>query len=279
MEVSYTGKRLVVSSVEVAEAIGKKHKNLLQDIRGYIADMEENLTAEKSAVRISDYFIESMYTTSRGKNYPCYLVTQKGCEFIAHKLTGKKGTQFTRAYIEEFHRRGKQLGLEESEETEKPIERKKPRRTNRKVKIKIPTVLKNELESTDVDELIESNSKIYWYLQGGKEAIDGMQDESTEVESEVHTPAIEEKDNSVVWFCKRYNLDKETFIQYLLESQYIYSKNKKYIPYMKYCRGGETNLFEVVDKNKPYKQDSLCLTDTGWRYFKEVFQGSEDWRI
>jgi hypothetical protein len=34
---------------------------------------------------------------------PCYLVTKKGCEFIAHKLTGQKGTEFTAWYINRFH--------------------------------------------------------------------------------------------------------------------------------------------------------------------------------
>ncbi len=34
---------------------------------------------------------------------PCYLVTKKGCEFIAHKLTGQKGTEFTARYINRFH--------------------------------------------------------------------------------------------------------------------------------------------------------------------------------
>ena len=34
---------------------------------------------------------------------PCYLVTKKGCEFIAHKLTGVKGTEFTAKYINRFH--------------------------------------------------------------------------------------------------------------------------------------------------------------------------------
>lgn len=34
---------------------------------------------------------------------PCFLVTKKGCEFIAHKLTGRKGTEFTARYINRFH--------------------------------------------------------------------------------------------------------------------------------------------------------------------------------
>ena len=33
----------------------------------------------------------------------CFDVTKKGCEFIAHKLTGIKGTEFTAKYIDRFH--------------------------------------------------------------------------------------------------------------------------------------------------------------------------------
>ena len=31
------------------------------------------------------------------------MVTKKGCEFIAHKLTGQRGTEFTAQYINRFH--------------------------------------------------------------------------------------------------------------------------------------------------------------------------------
>lgn len=50
------------------------------------------------------FFIESSYSIDgQSRKYPCYLVTKKGCEFIAHKLTGIKGTKFTATYINRFH--------------------------------------------------------------------------------------------------------------------------------------------------------------------------------
>lgn len=69
--------------------IGKAHDKLLRDIRNYI----EQLSLAKSGE--SDFFTESTYKNERGKEYPCYNVTKKGCEFIAHKLTGVKGTEFS----------------------------------------------------------------------------------------------------------------------------------------------------------------------------------------
>ena len=86
-----------LDSREVAEMVGKAHDKLLRDIRNYI----EQLSLAK--IGESDFFIESTYKNERGKEYPCYLVTKKGCEFIAHKLTGVKGTEFTAKYINRFH--------------------------------------------------------------------------------------------------------------------------------------------------------------------------------
>jgi hypothetical protein len=84
--------------------VGKEHNMLLKDIRRYHIEMEK-INQENSQCKIapSDFFVKSTFTTERGKTYPCYLVTKKGCEFIAHKLTGIKGTKFTALYINRFH--------------------------------------------------------------------------------------------------------------------------------------------------------------------------------
>ena len=50
-----------------------------------------------------DFFLESSYADTTGRELPCFQVTRKGCEFIANKLTGQKGTLFTAAYIDRFH--------------------------------------------------------------------------------------------------------------------------------------------------------------------------------
>jgi anti-repressor protein len=86
-----------LDSREVAEMVGKEHNKLLRDIRVYITQ----LNAAK--VGHTDFFTESQYTDKSNRQKPCYLVTKKGCEFIAHKLTGVKGTEFTVKYINRFH--------------------------------------------------------------------------------------------------------------------------------------------------------------------------------
>ena len=101
---------ITLDSREVAAMVDKEHSKLLRDIRTYIVQMEE---ANKMAfeegrggepkIGFSDFFRESSYVSEQNKSLPCYRVTKKGCEFIAHKMTGVKGTEFTARYISRFH--------------------------------------------------------------------------------------------------------------------------------------------------------------------------------
>ena len=86
-----------LTSLEVAEMIGKNHKDLLRDIRRYAAQLGE------SKIAPTDFFKESTYTSDQNKELSCYDITKKGCEFVSHKLTGVKGTEFTAKYINRFH--------------------------------------------------------------------------------------------------------------------------------------------------------------------------------
>lgn len=86
-----------ISSLEVAEMIEKRHTDLMRDIRRYLEQFNESNLASV------EFFRESTYKDSKGEIRPCYDVTKKGCEFIAHKLTGVKGTEFTAKYINRFH--------------------------------------------------------------------------------------------------------------------------------------------------------------------------------
>lgn len=89
--------RTTITSMEVAEWCGKRHTDLLHDIRKYVQQLGE------SKIAFTDFFKESTYVTDQNKTLPCFLVTKKGCEFIAHKMTGHKGVEFTARYINRFH--------------------------------------------------------------------------------------------------------------------------------------------------------------------------------
>lgn len=90
-------KNKTLTSMEVAEMVEKEHNKLLRDIRTYVEQLGE------AKIGHTDFFLESSYKSAQNKDLPCFLITRKGCEFIANKLTGVKGTKFTASYINRFH--------------------------------------------------------------------------------------------------------------------------------------------------------------------------------
>ena len=86
-----------LSSMEVAEMVEKEHRELLKAIRRYTKLLGEG------NISPADFWNDSTYEDSQGKQRPCYHITKLGCEFIAHKTTGAKGTAFTAKYIVRFH--------------------------------------------------------------------------------------------------------------------------------------------------------------------------------
>lgn len=89
--------KATVSSLEIADMVEKDHAMLLRDLRRYINQFAACNFAS------GDFFKESTYLDANNQRRPCFLVTKKGCEFIAHKLTGQKGAIFTARYINRFH--------------------------------------------------------------------------------------------------------------------------------------------------------------------------------
>lgn len=88
----------VMDSRDVAKMIGKRHTDLIRDIRRYISVLETD-----AKLRPSDFFVESSYLGGNGQDRVSYLLTKQGCEFVANKLTGKKGTIFTATYVGLFN--------------------------------------------------------------------------------------------------------------------------------------------------------------------------------
>lgn len=88
-----------VDSREVAEMVKKRHANLVRDIENYQEVLNQN-----SKLSSDDYFIENTYQAGTGKQYKNYLLTKKGCDMVANKMTGTKGTLFTAMYVDAFHK-------------------------------------------------------------------------------------------------------------------------------------------------------------------------------
>lgn len=109
----------VMDSRDVAKMIGKRHTDLIRDIRRYISVLETD-----AKLRPSDFFVESSYLGGNGQDRVSYLLTKQGCEFVANKLTGKKGTIFTATYVGLFNQyqaehNGKAIAIDSSLEHEK----------------------------------------------------------------------------------------------------------------------------------------------------------------
>lgn len=86
-----------IESREVADMVGKQHNELLKDIRRFIGYLGEG------KIPHTDFFIENEYLTDQNKRQPCFLLTKQGCEMVANKVTGKKGTLFTARYVMRFN--------------------------------------------------------------------------------------------------------------------------------------------------------------------------------
>jgi Rha family phage regulatory protein len=89
-----------IDSREVAEAIGKRHDNLLRDIDGYLRILEKANALKNEGI---EFFAASTYIDTRGRVKPCRLISRCGADIIANKLTGEKGVLFTAAYVTKFH--------------------------------------------------------------------------------------------------------------------------------------------------------------------------------
>ena len=98
-----------VDSREVAQMMEKPHNDLMKSIRNYC----DALTAGDFS--LSDFFIPSNYVDSTGRRLPCYLITRKGCDFIASRMSGKRGVQFSARYVCAFDDMRKQADAAQME--------------------------------------------------------------------------------------------------------------------------------------------------------------------
>ncbi len=90
--------QLVVNSIDVVEMTGKRHADLMRDIRGYLSILEMN-----AKLHPSNFFVEGTYIDGLNRVKPCYFLTRKDCDMVANKMTGKKGILFTATYVEKFY--------------------------------------------------------------------------------------------------------------------------------------------------------------------------------
>nr|WP_051957358.1 Rha family transcriptional regulator [Bacillus sp. UNC322MFChir4.1] len=91
----YKTNELYIDSLEVAEMTGKLHKDLLRSIEGYI-----EVLGQSAKLRPDNFFVESTYQDSTGRKNKSYLLTRKGCDMVANKMTGERHNHLLRDTIE-----------------------------------------------------------------------------------------------------------------------------------------------------------------------------------
>lgn len=85
-----------LSSREVADMMEIRHDVLLKKIDGINKDLADH------KIVVSKYWAEDTYKDNSGKSNREFLITKRGCEFLANKTTGTKGNLFTDRYMDRF---------------------------------------------------------------------------------------------------------------------------------------------------------------------------------
>lgn len=92
-----------IPSYEIAKMMTKEHWEVLRmlegskDRKGIIQILNDNQMV------VDEFFIPSTYVDAKGETRKCYECTKMGCDMLANKMTGEKGTIFTAKYVKKFN--------------------------------------------------------------------------------------------------------------------------------------------------------------------------------
>lgn len=228
-------KKLVLDSRDVAKMLGKNHADLLRDI----ARNKDYLI--KSKIAFNEFFIKTQYKDKINRTLTRYDITKKGCEFLAHKLTGKKGAIFTATYINKFHEMEQAL-KEPKEQKKLPFSEVKP------------TTWKG-IPVMEVQELAKmlgiDGSIIHWYFRNDKFTLNGEKLRNYKKENE--------NVRNYANICSLSILYKEIVIT-ICKHFKIYEKYKDFIE--NYFRTDNRIECKVIDKpfnDKYYNEMYECM--------------------
>lgn len=158
LKVIEQNKELYVDSREIAEMTNKRHAHLVRDIDNY----KETISQNPKLVS-DDFFIESSYKAGTGKKYKNYLLTKKGCDMVANKMTGEKGILFTATYVDAFYQMQEQIkqtaiSVSDSYMIEDPVQRAKRWIEEQQEKLMLEQEIGELKPKADyVDEILKSN--------------------------------------------------------------------------------------------------------------------------
>lgn len=218
----------VIDSREVAEMINKRHDHLIRDIKNY---SEIIFGCTHPNIGVSDFFIESSYKDSTGRELPCYLLTKKGCDMVANKMTGEKGILFTAMYVTAFEHMRNEL----------------------QPKFNVPTTFAEALRlAADQQEKIEEQAKLLEEQKPKVEFFDTVADSKT---------AISMNDVAKVLGIK--GMGRNNLFEFLRNEKILMSNN---VPFQIYVDRG---YFRVIEQ-KYMKNGEPCMNIKTLVYQKGV---------
>ena len=95
-------KEAVTTSLQVAEAFEKQHKNVIQAI-------EDKIQSAENSAHYQQMFAVGSYEDSRGRKQKIYYMNRDGFTFIAMGFTGRKADEFKLKYIKAFNEMEKSI--------------------------------------------------------------------------------------------------------------------------------------------------------------------------
>lgn len=109
----------ITDSNKVAAKFGKRHDNVVRDIKSIKEDLGDVLKFE-------GMFFESETTDSYGRKQPYYIMNRKGFSLLALRFRGKKAMVFQLEYIERFDQMEEELKNLKSQIATLAIHTKRP---------------------------------------------------------------------------------------------------------------------------------------------------------
>lgn len=215
----------VLDSRDVAEMIGKTHAHLTRDIAGYIKDIATNPNLDSLK-----FFVPSTYSDKKGEVRKCYLLTKQGCEFVANKMTGKKGNQFTAEYVSLFNQMEEHIKKEEPEYY---------------IPKTYPEALR--LAAKQAEQLVEQKPKVEYY------------------DEQMKNPGL----MPITMIAKDYGWSAVKMNQELQKRGIIYKQGKKWCLYQKYADKGYASYGAPYGK-EGFVSKNLKWTQKGRKFIYDL---------
>lgn len=208
--------KLVIDSRIVAEMVGKQHWEILRMLegtkdgktKGFISILNDNNFV------VVDFFIKNEYTDGKGEVRPCYLLTKKGCDMVANKMTGEKGILFTATYVTKF------------EEMENALKTKTPT---------LPTTYKEALQTLLIE--VEKNEQLVLENKQKEQIIGEMKPKADYTDKILNSKGLV----TITQIAKDYGMSGQAMNNKLHDLEIQYNQSGQWLLYSKYHDKGFTH--------------------------------------